>query len=129
MTQSRLHAGDSRLPEDSAAYGPSGMHEGEEEELQHEEASAGHTHTDGTKQEVARGREKLVTDRYIHTTILEALNRARLEMNMPPFYENTSLVPPAQDYAQYFVDDENDEVSPNPVWFESKIKNQGYEGK
>ncbi len=123
-----MHPGDSRLPEDSAAY-QSGLHEGEEEHLGHVEASTVPAQPHEQDLDVVRSREKLVTDRYIHTTILEALNKARLDLNLSPFYENTAIIPPAQDYAQYFVDDENDETSPNPVWFESKVKDKGYEGR
>ena len=65
-----------------------------------------------------------MTDRIIFRTIFEAVNKARSDQKMNPFYENQALIPAAQDYAQYFVAYESEEVSPNPLHLESSIKDK-----
>lgn len=82
------------------------------------------------KQENMRQAQEIeMTNRFIHSTLLEILNEARQKHGLPAFYENLSLGTAALDYAQWFARDRNDEVTPNPGMVEMKVKEAGYDGE
>lgn len=88
------------------------------------------TKTEIDKQEILRKAQEIeMTNRFIHSTLLEILNEARQKHNLPAFYENLSLGNAAVEYAEWFARDRNDEVTPNPGMVEAKVKSAGYEGK
>lgn len=102
----------------------SGAQEGEEEEPA-ECPSPTRTEMD-QKEELRRKNEMEITNRFIHSTLLENINESRQKAGCSAFYENLGLVNVAQNYAHYFASDRGDEATPNPALAYPKAKDAGY---
>jgi len=66
-----------------------------EEEFHHEEEPEEQIDNRVDKQEI--------TDRFIHSTLLRAINQARTENNLPAFFQNLILEDIAKDFAQVHI--------------------------
>ena len=88
------------------------------------------TKTEIDKQENnKRANEIEMTNRFIHSTILEIINEARQKAGLSTFYDFVTLGEVAIEYAQWFARDRNDEVTPNPNLPKSRAMSAGYEGE
>lgn len=106
---------------DEEHFGEENMHPGEEEMYGEEEGD--HDDPMSISKNV---NEKEITERFIHSTLLDSINEYREKNGLPRLYENLSLIVHCQKYAEYFVIDESDEVNPFPALIDDKVKNTGY---
>jgi hypothetical protein len=73
--------------------------------------------------------ENEITDRFIHSTLLEMINEARKNKGFQLYWEDLNLIKPAQEYAQYLVEDDSEEVNANPGYLEGRVLSTGFQNQ
>jgi hypothetical protein len=73
--------------------------------------------------------ENEITDRFIHSTLLEMINDARKNKGFQLYWEDLNLIKPAQEYAKYLVDDDSEEMNASPGYLEGRVLSTGFQNQ